>query len=73
MQVRLHPSGFEGVRLLAEARLHQLGGPAGWILSMHQERVERRRWIPEKRWPCSASSAMWFTLLRLVLTRLSLA
>jgi chromate transporter len=38
-----------GIRLLAEAGLHQLWRPAGQIAILHQELVERRRWISERR------------------------
>jgi hypothetical protein len=34
------------------------GGPAGQISIMHQELVERRRWISERRF-CTRSTTAW--------------
>jgi chromate transporter len=45
-----NPVGFaEAVRFWLKLGLISFGGPAGQIAIMHQELVERRRWISEKR------------------------
>ena len=38
-----------GFPVLAETGLHSFGGPAGQIAIMHQDMVEKKRWISERR------------------------
>ncbi len=47
--VSLHVSFGEAVRVWARIGLLSFGGPAGQVALMHQELVERRRWIDEER------------------------
>jgi chromate transporter len=39
----------EAVRVWARIGLLSFGGPAGQIALMHEELVEKRRWIDERR------------------------
>ncbi|PXW78450.1 chromate transporter [Blastomonas natatoria] len=42
-----HPTFWESVRVFARIGLLSFGGPAGQIALMHDELVDRRRWIEE--------------------------
>ena len=44
-----HPSFGEAFRFWLKLGFISFGGPAGQIAIMHQELVERRRWISEQR------------------------
>jgi chromate transporter len=44
-----HPSFWEAFRYWLKLGFISFGGPAGQISIMHQELVERRRWISERR------------------------
>ncbi len=44
-----HPSFLQALRFWLKLGFISFGGPAGQIAVMHQELVERRRWISERR------------------------
>ena len=44
-----HPSFSEAFRFRLKLGFISFGGPAGQIAIMHEELVERRRWISEGR------------------------
>ena len=44
-----HPSFWEAFRYWLILGFISFGGPAGQISIMHQELVEKRRWISERR------------------------
>ena len=48
-QAPAHPSFAEALRFWLKLGFISFGGPAGQISIMHQELVERRRWISERR------------------------
>ena len=48
-QAPAHPSFAEALRFWLRLGFISFGGPAGQISIMHQELVERRRWISERR------------------------
>jgi chromate transporter len=45
-----HPGFYEALRYWFKLGFISFGGPAGQIAIMHQELVERRRWISEQRY-----------------------
>lgn len=48
-QTRGHISRIEALLFWLKLGFISFGGPAGQIAIMHQELVERRRWISERR------------------------
>jgi hypothetical protein len=49
MQRPAHPSFWEAFVYWLKLGFISFGGPAGQIAIMHQELVEKRRWISERR------------------------
>jgi chromate transporter len=58
MQRPVHPGFWEAFAYWLKLGFISFGGPAGQIAIMHQELVEKRRWISERA-SCTPSTTAW--------------